>query len=203
MKIKLFAFTILSALAVGVGAASASTLAYIEGGTEADSGGGYGVSAFNFTVNSTISVTDLGFFALSIGGGDTPHIYLWDVTTNTQLADTGSIGGSLSVGWHYVSLATPVTLTPGDTYQVSAPVYFTPTYADTSTFSYGSEIVSAGFYRSLGGFGGWTQADVASVAVTANVPTGANLQYAVVPEPSVFAAIAIGALGLLGIRRRR
>jgi hypothetical protein len=200
MKTKI---AILAVLALGVYSASAATLAYTEAGTEADSGGGYGVSAFDFTVSSTINVTDLGFYALSIGGGDTPHIYLWDVTTNTQLADSGSIGGSLSVGWHYTTLSTPVTLTPGDTYQVSAPIYFTPTYSDASSFSYGSEITSAGFYRSIGGFGGWTQGAVAPVAVTTNVPTGANFQYTTVPEPSVFGSILTGAAGLLMFRRRR
>ena len=49
----------------------ADTTAYVEGGTETDSGGGYGGGAFDFTVNASINVTQLGFYALSIGGGDT------------------------------------------------------------------------------------------------------------------------------------
>ena|ERR1700736_3683544 len=199
--------TLMVAVAViGIQAAQADTTGYIEGGTETNSGGGYGGGAFNFTVTTAIQVTQLGFFALSIGGGDTPHVYLWDVTTNTMLADSGNLQGTLTNGqWNYTTLATPVSLAPGDTYQVSAPCYFTPTYPDTTAFTFGPQITSGGFYNKGSGFGGWTQSAPYATAVATNVPTDANFRYVVsaVPEPSTVGLLVFGGISALGLTLRR
>ena len=203
MKLKLATLSILSALTLGVGSASASVVAYAEAGTLTDGAtgtGGTGLVGFNFTLTSTINVTALGFFGDQMGGGDTPWVALYDVTTSAQLAAITTFAPTN--GWQYLSLGTPVTLTMGDTYQVVATAYWSPKYAGTTGFTFGSEITSVGF-TSPTGWGGWgTPVEgTPSVASTPNI-TG-NFQYEVVPEPSADAALLAGAAGLYLLRRRR
>lgn len=188
---------IMSASAVSVVAA---TIAYTEGGT-ANPLAAYGASGFQFGTTKTIEVTDLGFDALSIGGGDVPHVMLWDVTTSTKLADINT-GAPLTTGWHYFTVGTPITLTPAHTYQVAADIYWVPTYGSTGGFSFGPEITSPTFVKSSGGWSGWTGYDSAPLSTPDSaVATGANLIYNVVPEPTALALLPLLGLGMM--RRRK
>ena len=204
MKINLATLSILSALSLGVGSASASVVAYTEAGAFSTPAG-YGGGGFNFTLSSSITITSLGFYALSIGDGDAPHVSLWNVTTSTLLTDSGNLRGTLTNDqWNYTTLGTPITLTPGDTYQVSAPAYFLNEYTNASGFSYGAEINAVGFVNKTGGWGGWSQAAPYTNSISTPA-VSANFQYdvAVVPEPSVDAALLAGAAGLYLLCRRR
>jgi hypothetical protein len=179
-------------------------VAYTEVGTRSDTAG-YGVAAFNFKASVQIEVTDLGFFSLNIGGGDTPTVRLWNVTTNSILATTPNLQPSLTGdGWYYYTLPTAVTLNTTDTYQVTAPIYWVPTYPAAGAFTYAPEIISPAFVNSGGGWGGWTQpaAPVASPEPGA-VATGANFKYNVVPEPSAALFVLSGVGALLMFRRHR
>jgi len=193
---------LLAALVLGAYSASATiTTAYIEGGTLTNGAQGLaatGLVGFNFTVNTDISVVSLGFFGDSLGGGDHPWSALYDTTTSTLLASTTF---SPANGWSYNSI-TPVTLTPGDTYQVSATAWWAPQYADASGFTFGPEINSVGF-TTPAGWSGWGSPAMATKSTTSTPQVEANLQYTTVPEPSVLASIVTGAIGLVLFRRRR
>lgn len=116
----------------------ADTVAYTSTGTETDLGG-YGLSGIEFTLNMNINVTQLGFTALSLGGGDTPQVTVWQVGSGgalTQLYTTGNILGSVtstgqgtSTGaFSYVPVSSTLSLSSGDTYLVTAPAYWAATY---------------------------------------------------------------------------
>jgi len=205
MKLINCAGCVLVLLTFGLRTASADTTAYLEGGTLTDGTqgtGATGVVGFNFTVNSAISVTQLGFFGDALGGADTPWVALYDVTTSTQLA---AITTYVSTnGWQYIALDTPVTLTAGDTYQVAATAYWSPKYADTSGFTFGPEINPVSF-SSPTGWGGWgTPTMGTGVAATANVTGNFLYTSAVIPEPSACVMLAgLAALGCGLLRRRR
>ncbi len=200
------ACALVAATLLTVGSSARAATGYTPSGILTNSNGAYGGAGFDFTLTSTITVTQLAFYAISISGGDHPHAYLFDVTTGTMLADTGDLNGQLpnSNGYNFITLATPVTLAIGDVYQVSAPAYFVPTYPTAATFTYGSGIVPAGFYQQ-GSFTGFTQTAPYTTAVAANVPTVANFTYTVagVPEPSSVALLALGSTFALGVTLRR
>lgn len=194
----------LTVLALGLSvAAAAPIIAYTENAIADQDLAGYGVTAFNFKANTAIQVTDLGFFALSIGGGDAPTVALWNVTTNNQLAVTPSFVPGVVAGWNYYTLATAITLNTTDTYQVVAPIYWVPTYNSTAGFTFGSAITSPVFVKSAGGWGGWAQPGAPVTTIeTSPFSTGANFKYDAVPEPSTYALLLMG-LGAVLLYRRR
>ena len=177
MKIKLAIFVTLAALSLGPGSASAATTAYTEAGAFSLSKGAFGGGGFSFKVYSPIRVTELGFYALSIGANADPHVYLWNVTTGKLLADSGSLQGHLKdEQWNYTILPTPITLTPGDTYQIASPAYFLKLYANPLEFGCGSEINAIGFVNNEGWKAGWSQAAPYTNATIAP-PVSANFKY--------------------------
>lgn len=178
--------------------ASAAVLAYQEAGTSTDFAA-QGLVGFNFTLDTPVSVTSLGFFGVSMGGADTPWVAIYDVTNSVQVA---SITTFLpSNGWQYISLSSPVVLTTGVTYQVVATAYWTPRYTDTASFTFGSEINPIGFTTPTG-WSGWGTPTMATapIATTANVT--ANFQYDPVPEPSTIFLACGGLATALFFRRR-
>jgi len=196
--------SLFAALTLGLAAATAAPIiAYNENAVADSNLAGYGASGFNFKAGSVIQITDLGFFAISIGGGDAPTVALWNVTTNTQLAVTPNLISGIAPGWNYYTLAAPITLNTTDTYQVLAPIYWTPSYISTAGFTYGAAITSPVFVNSGAGWGGWTQpgAPVANVE-SGPFATGANFKYDAIPEPSTYALLLMDGGGVLLYRRR-
>lgn len=200
MKLISYVSATLALFTLGLQTAKAD-LAFTEGGTSTAVGGN-GLVGFNFTLNNAIDVTQLGFFGLDLGG-DTPWVALYNVTTGTQLAAITTF--TPTPGWQYISLGSPVTLTVGSTYQVVATAYWSPRYADTASFTYGSAINPLGSTTATG-WGGWGTPVMATAGISANTDVTANFVYTLssVPEPASYAVITgIAILGIVLARRRR
>jgi len=187
--------------------------AYIENKVPDSTPAGSGLSGFEFTITQSIQVTQLGFYAQSIGGDqDTPHVSLYDVTSGissgTLLYDTGNVHDNVpnEPGWNYFTVTTPVTLTLGHTYAVLAPAYFVATYNDDSTFTYGSAIATPTFlYDSAQGWQGWDNSsyNFTNLVSTSSPRTSANFEYVVVPEPGTYGLALLGFAMLPVLRRLR
>jgi hypothetical protein len=179
--------------------ASAAVLAFEEAGTSQGLAG-QGIAGFNFTLDSPISVTSLGFFGMDMGGIDTPWVAIYDVTNNVQVA---SITTYLpNNGWQYLTLVTPVVLSPGVTYQVVATAYWTPQYTNTASFTFGPEINPIGFTTAPGVWTGWGTPTMATAPITTTANVTANFQYDPVPEPSTVLLACGGLATALFFRRR-
>lgn len=186
-------------LVLAVSSLSAATLAFQESGTSVDTAN-TGIIGFNFTVSQSINVTELGFFGSAMGGGDTPKVTLNDTTNNVVLE---TLNFAPVNGWVYQPLSTPITLTPGTTYQVTASAYWSPQYADASGFTYGPEILTPSYALTpdFFGNGGWGWTGVATTPVSSpNI--AANFRYEPVPEPGACLLAAGGLSVLLHFRRR-
>ncbi|MBU0676843.1 MAG: PEP-CTERM sorting domain-containing protein [Verrucomicrobia bacterium] len=195
---RLIGFISVAVLLVIACGSQADLIAYTEGGTSG-SDGGWKTVGFSFSVSTAIDVTQLGFFGESLGGGDTPNVYLHDVTGASTLRTASWIGGA-NAGWNYKAVTT-VTLSPGNVYQVSAPLYWTQVYDDTSGFSFAPEISLVNFYRD-DNVGGWTDDHITTVS-TATPYIGGNLQYTVVPEPSALGLLLLGGTVAMVSRLKR
>lgn len=197
----------------------AQLIAFNENAAPDSTPSGIGLVAFEFTVNENITVTQLGFYAQSIGGGDAPHVSLLDLSVPLVagqpdvLADTGNINTPSNIpndpGWNYYTI-TPVELTAGTTYAVSAPVYFPEQYNSTAGFTLGSAIATSSFEVDLG-WNGWDNSAYNFASLASSAPgayVGANFVYTVdeteVPEPSTYALLGAGVIFLvLHLRRRQ
>ncbi len=174
----------------------ASTIAYVEGGTTLDPIGGFQIAAMNFTVKNAIIVTHLGFCGLSLGGGDTPNVYLHNVDESTTIATASWAGGEAQSGiWTYKECSN-VTLYPGTNYQVSAPLWWRTVYSNDENFAFGSSINTNVTWYRQDGASGWFDGSIAAT-VTLNPNTAMNFQY--VPEPGM--CMALAAMSVFGLRR--
>ncbi|MDF3130535.1 PEP-CTERM sorting domain-containing protein [Kiritimatiellaeota bacterium B1221] len=193
--------TLLTAVLTLSASIASADLMYSEGGTATETSG-YGDSGVSFQVTQDISVTHLGFYALSLGGADVPYAQLWNVDTNTVL---GSVSWTqpetTNDDWNYKALSSAVTLTTGVNYQVQGMAWWVPTYADASGFSYGADITGVSFKHN-GGFAGWTPAASPSTGTPGEIATMVNLQYNAIPEPSTWIMMFSG-MGLLLVTLRR
>jgi len=140
MKLNLRAFTLVAftALVTCATQASADTVAYTTVPTTESDVSAYGLSGILFTPTLNIDLTEVGFTAISLGGGDTPQVTLWSVNQNTdaltQVYTTGNIYSSVTseqvynpptqpvpTSSSYVSVGTPIELYAGQTYLLTAP----------------------------------------------------------------------------------
>jgi len=205
----------------------ADTVAYTSTGTETDLGS-YGLSGIEFTLNMNINVTQLGFTALSLGGGDAPQVTVWQVGSGgvlTQLYTTGDILGSVtstgqgtSTGaFSYVPVSSTLSLSSGSTYLVTAPAYWAATYDSSGVTVAGGGVFSSTSFVLDPGFAGWSNAsylggspNLSSFGTPSGsfTPSEANFQFTVqevtVPEPSTYALLGAGVAFLFfHLRRRR
>ncbi len=183
--------------------AARADLMYAEGGTPTALAA-YGDIGITFQVNTAISVTDLGFFGMSMGGGDTPWVQLWNDDTDTQLGVVNFSAGEAGSGWNDKALAAPIILMPGVNYQVQTTAYWVNEYPDDSSFTYGSAInaSSVAFYNDAG-FSGWGVNAAPSTTDAGAAPAMARLTYTIVPEPSVAVLTLLGLAGLMARRSLR
>ena len=95
-------------------------------------GGQVGPTArgWDFAVSQPITVVELG---VNASASIPITMTLWDVTTQTMLAQT--LVNSSYFSWQFASLGTPVVITPGDTYSVIG-------WADTGALGYAWYIYS-------------------------------------------------------------
>ncbi len=192
--------SLLAVFFIGFSAASAAPIiAYTEGGTST-SAAGTGLVGFNFTVNTDISVTQLGWYGEAVGGGDTPWVAIYNTANSATPLASITTGFTTTPGWQYQSLVTPITLTTGNTYQVVATLYWTQKF-DPASFSYGTEINAVGF-TTPGGWGGWGTPLMATNGITSTPSLAANFQYDPVPEPSTCALLMISLGSVMFYRRR-
>ena len=191
--------SILTAFVLGLFTASAAPIiAYNEGGTSASTAA-TGLVGFNFTVNTNISVTQLGWYGEAVGGGDTPWVAIYNTANSTAALASITTGYTTTPGWQYQSLGTPITLTTGNTYQVVATLYWTQKF-NPASFTYAGEINAVGF-TTPGGWSGWGTPVMATNGTTSTPSIAANFKYDVVPEPSTCALLLMG-LGAALLYRR-
>jgi hypothetical protein len=196
MNVKLL---MIAVAAFGLQSARAD-LIYVEGGSSANLAA-YGDSAIVFQVNTDVTVTELKFFGLSMGGGDTPWVQLWNDDTDTSLGIVNWAAGEAGAGWNTKALATAVDLNPGVTYQLQTVAYWVPQYTDDSGFTYGSAIdASSVTFKHDSGWGGWGVLGAPTSANSSAAPAAANLNYTIVPEPTT---AMLSLLGLAGLMVRR
>lgn len=221
MKYTIKLSTLLRAVLAGVlllnvsSGSAATTLGYTENTTTTASGaqlGAFGLAGFEFTPTTNMQITELGFYALSIGGGDAPHVSVFQVVNGsvdptTPLYDTGNILTSIvnnTGAWTYVPVTIELDLTAGNTYLITAPVYWIASYTDTSTFTYGAEISNQTFVATgPGNWSGWANSayNFDNLYATDTAYTSANFQYVVTPEPSTYAMLIGGLCALIGFRK--
>jgi PEP-CTERM motif len=178
---------------------------------------GTGLVGFEFTLNQDIYLTQLGFYAQNINGGDAPHVALLDITSGqanppTVLYDTGNLNtGSLVDGaMNYFSVLTPILLTMGNTYEITAPAYFAQQFDSSAGFSLGSAIQTIA-YEKGGSWNGWDAGNgvpdqiydyADQTATSPGAYVTANFQYTTAPEPSTYTLLGMGVLALTFLHRR-
>jgi len=199
---------------------SADTIAYTSSGTETDVAG-YGLAGFEFTVSQNINLTQLGFTAIDLGGGDAPHVTLFNANAGlgslSQIYDTGDIISSVTsytdntgiVPVSYVSVGTPILLTTGNTYLVTAPAYWAPNFASSSLTPNPVFATTAFLTTGPGNWSGWPNSGYTFTNLvtpsSSAVGTTPNFQFTIVavPEPSSYVLLGIGFSILLVVLRRR
>ena len=79
---------------------------------------------FAFTANSSITITQLGYYDANLNGGNDTFgshaVGVWDLTTNTLLGQTTVTASDPATGYfRYAALSTPIALNTTDTYAVA------------------------------------------------------------------------------------
>ena len=182
-------------------------------GTGYKNDGAFFVFGIEFTVgDSDMSVTALGFTDAGLDGLISSHeVGIWNVGADNGRLDKELIasvtvplgtGTTISGGYRYVDLGTPVTLKSGEVYQLGANCGAGDgdKYRTTGIHSLDSAVThTAGAepYRENQGFGYMTNKYDAILKNTV-----ANAEFTLVPEPATMALLAFGGLGLLRRKRR-
>lgn len=201
---------VLLALLVLVVAAQAGPVIYPIGQADTSgfaNGGFVGPSArgWDFVVDQSITVVQLG---VNAGASIPITMTLWDVTTQTLLAQT-SVNSS-NFTWQFASLGTPIVIAPGDTYSVIG-------WADTNPLGYAWYIFDNAPPAAFNPIGTVTYLNTrfSNSGDASTFPTailGYPEQYGVTdigytfgtqtPEPGTLALIGT-AFGLVGVVRRK
>jgi hypothetical protein len=182
------------------------------------SDGAYTVgNSFIVSALSDLQVTGLGVMDVASDGFlGTVQVGLWDSTGTNLLASitSGFSAGNPTVGnYRFQTLGAPVTLTANTTYLIGALIGGPgngnfETFIDNSGAAAITTTSAAATYLTLGNSTFNVGAALAAPTTSGGTPIGrwgpANLQFAAVPEPSTYAALAgLGALGFAVLRRRR
>jgi len=178
-------------------------LMFVESGATNDLAA-YGDIGMTFQVNTAISVTELGYFGLSLSGGDTPYVQLWNDDSDTQLGVVNWAGGEAGAGWNYKLLSSAILLTPGVNYQIQGVGYWVRRYDDDALFTYAPEIDNSSVtFKHDGGWGGWGVLPAPSASTIATAPTAVNFNFTAVPEPATALLMLSGLFGLRFFRSRK
>jgi MYXO-CTERM domain-containing protein len=203
-----------AAILAGAGFLFASTAAHaattavtVAAGTKTTNTGDW-AAGWEFTVSTSIQVTQLGKFDYENNGLVGTAVGLYNRTTGgTQLATVSLVGASSELSGaytaYYATLPTPITLTPGNTYTIVA-VQDGPSEAifwANSTATYASEIT---YVRGIASAGASLPATFTSNSPNLTGTTqgyfGGTFKFDPVPEPS---GALLGGLGMLALLRRR
>lgn len=175
---------------------------------------------WEFTVDTTLEVTELGWFDWQNNGLAASHqIGIWNTAGQTLLGSVTVPSGtdaSLDGGFRYQALGSSIFLVAGQTYRIAgfdpgaggdAHVWDVahsgfPSY-EVSGFTVDANINLTGG-DALGGAAGGFGYPLGPIGDERAVLMGPNFVFAVVPEPATSALLAAGlAVLIVGMRRRR
>ncbi len=166
---------------------------------------------WQFTLNSPVLVTDLGVWdGLSRSGpagdglGESHLVTIWDGSGNALAQALVPAGTSTTLVdvFRYVSLSSPVLLAPG-TYTIAA-YYDGSSQTPDSVAFFADPVVTAAELSYDNGMTWFGNGPPAIYAPDENQGYfGPNFQFQAVPESSVFALLAIGAVAVFGLKLGR
>lgn len=215
----LIAFTIVCAVlfAADAGASSVEAISGLTGGTTSGQSRFGGETGFSFTLTAPVEVTALGSLDLSYftfvpkGFEQDVIVGLFNLTTSTELGRVvlpAGASGTLIDNFRYLHLPSPVTLTPGATYEVinvvAPPLTQFGGDGETlaATFTADPRFANITFHATNANPGS-PFTDVFPLVSPIGVSAfGANLLVTPVPEPATWGLLAIG-FAFLAVKRRK
>ena len=174
---------------------------------------------WQFTVNTPVTVTDIGWFDWGQNGLSlSKQIGIWDTLGETLVASVtvpSGTGATLSDHFRYVTLGSPVGLLSGHTYRIAGydvgsggdpHVWdaFLGGYSGVEVTSFTADSrISLATGEAIGYFASGFEYPTTLIGDARQVEMGPNMILAAIPEPPA-AALAAAGMGLvLAMRRRR